>query len=200
MFRPALGCRYRSGAAGVRRPFAQVNLVAFYLEGKMVVSTSREKFRVRIWVVMTGTALQTMERNSPWIESLAFSPDGKIVAVACAATVELWDVATGRIVHNLVGHSNNVNSVVFSPDGKVVTSASEDEKVKLWDAATGASLQTLEGHSDYVNSVTFSPDRKVLVSASTDGSARLWDAAMGLALQTIKGLSRILPADVHPTS
>jgi WD40 repeat protein len=63
---------------------------------------------------------------------VAFSPDGKLVALASDnKTVRLWDSAMGASLQTLEGHSDVVNAVAFSPDGKLVASASDDITVRL---------------------------------------------------------------------
>jgi WD40 repeat protein/nitrous oxidase accessory protein NosD len=126
--------------------------------------------------------------HTNWVNSVAFSPDGRLLASGSRDyTIKLWEVATGSLVRTLEGHTNWVNSVAFSPDGRLLASGSSDRTIKLWEVASGSLVRTLSGHTSDVNSVAFSPDGRLLASGSDDRTIKLWEVATGSLVRTLTG-------------
>jgi WD40 repeat protein len=134
-----------------------------------------------------------LEGHSDWINSVSFSPDGKILASGSRDnTIKLWDVKTGKVIKTLNQDSISILSISFSPDGKTLASGSSDKAIKLWNVATGKEIKTLNGHSNTVRSVSFSPDGKTLASGSDDKTIKLWNVTTGKEIKTLNGHSDLI--------
>ncbi|MET8150559.1 WD40 repeat domain-containing protein [Actinoplanes sp. NPDC049668] len=111
------------------------------------------------------------------VRSMAFAPDGRLLATADGRLVRLWDPHTGRLAGTVsTGHAKKVHAVAFSPDGRLLATAGDDGTVRLWDPRTREPVGApLTGHSGWVEALAFRPDGRLLASAGSDGTVRLWD-------------------------
>jgi WD40 repeat protein len=134
-----------------------------------------------------GRTRASFRVDAPLVKSLAFSPDGGVLAAGCVnGSVVVWDTASGRARATLRGHAGIVNGLAYSPDGRSLATAGPDGTLCVWDVATGR-LRSSATCASSIRSVAFSPDG---LSIATCGfHLLLWDAAAGCT--TYRFLDRI---------
>ena len=166
--------------------------VTFSPDGTLVAGAAAvpEKKAV-LWDVRDPTAPRVVARlpNNAigGATSVAFSPDGKILAVGAGleGTVLLWDVETRQpIGAPIPAHQRTIWPVAFSPDGTLLASGGLDGAIRLIDAATGQLIgpplitdsQSPLGQSESsVHSLIFPADGKTLLSSNAGGFIHRWD-------------------------
>jgi WD40 repeat protein/tRNA A-37 threonylcarbamoyl transferase component Bud32 len=124
----------------------------------------------------TGQHLRTLTGYADRVYTVAFSPDGKELAVGLDSsrdtTVKLWDVATGQVTGSLPGHAGNVVYVTYNKDGTRIATSGGDNRVKVWDTRTRTAILDVAPAAE---SVAFSPDGKLLACGRRDGTVKVWD-------------------------
>jgi WD40 repeat protein len=143
---------------------------------------------VRLWSIASQGPVSVGKLaagNKQAVNSVAFSPDGEILAAAADdGFVTLWDIRNHddliRLGAPLRAHGDPVTSIAFSPqkDEPIMVTASDDKTLQLWDLTDKARPirlgAPLEGHHAAVNSVAIGPNG-IMASGSDDNTARLWD-------------------------
>ena len=176
-------------------------LYAFSPDGAVLAAADIFEEGVQLWEVETGKHLATLPGITdgsivggiPRFDSLAFSPDGRLLAGGRADTRTLiWDVTTGRLLHTLAWLEdmdrdgwNSMSTVVFSPDGKFLANYSMGNAVRIWDVSSGQIQLTLEEENHHVGfgpgkHLAYDPAGKTLVEGSGArwpgvGVVRTWD-------------------------
>ncbi|MCA9053549.1 MAG: hypothetical protein KDA75_06915, partial [Planctomycetaceae bacterium] len=113
-----------------------------------------------------------------FVHSVAFSPDGNLLASAGFRVVKLWErVRETQLADWDAGQP--ITAVAASADGALAATGHADGSVRLWNLATGQPGATLGGHTAAVRAVAFSPDGTSLYSGGDDKSLRHWQTSDG---------------------
>jgi WD40 repeat protein len=123
----------------------------------------------------------TWQAHSSKIKSIAFSPDGKLLASGSwDKLIRLWDVNSQTLRLTLSGHQGLVEAVAFSPTGQLLASAGQMEHTpcRIWNVKTGKFERALDMSFNKVNSIAFSPSGKILAVAH-NFNITLWDPLTG---------------------
>jgi WD40 repeat protein len=148
--------------------------VAFSPDGRNLATAGSGP--LKIWDTDSGELLLTMPLSGERAAAVAYSPDGKYLAIGMAGgPASVWQVASGQKLFDLPDHTATVVDIAFSPDGTHIATTSTDRTVKVWDATTGQLQLTLPDHNPFANALAFSPDGTRLITASDGfGGIRVW--------------------------
>jgi WD40 repeat protein len=177
-------------AGGHRGP---LSVVGVSRDGKTLLSRGADRI-VRCWDLADGRESSQFEEPSGTL-SVAFSPDGHLVALGTAnGTIGLFDAATGKAKGKLKGHVNGTASLVFAPDGKTLAShGTVDNAIRIHDVARETELRQIplqEENAAMPGNIviggpvgrgglrlTFSPDGQTVIAEVPASAAQLMNAA-----------------------
>jgi len=133
---------------------------------------------------------QTLTGHTGEVKSVAFSPDGELIASGSAdGIVNLWDSRTGAINRTFREPDSEVVAVSFSTGGKVLAFAVVGNQgkgsVSFVDSNSGRPIRKIE--EDNINAIALSPDGQTLAIGNISGSLRLWDVNTGETKLTLEG-------------
>lgn len=126
------------------------------------------------------------------ISEIAYSPNGKYLAVAASIGVWIYDMTTYQEIALITGPKGHLNSVDFSPDGKTIISGSEDGNVYLWDSETKIQKRTLTSSLLGADCVALTSDGNTIAigggtAEGLDPTISLWHVSTGEFLKTFGG-------------
>jgi WD40 repeat protein len=164
--------------------------VAISPDGRTLAIFGRDNL-VRLWDIVKGKQLRTLNGHTKEVCAVEFSPDGKSIGSAAGDDLRLWDVAAGREIRRFDAdggpHAGGLASFAFAPDGRTLATGSGNS-IRLWDVATGKQIRQLTGHGSwYIPGLAFSADGRQLVSGSRDHTILIWDVATGKPLHHFQG-------------
>lgn len=120
--------------------------------------------------------------SAPPVTSLAYRPDGKLLAVGVRGEVALVDPATGNIRGRLTGFVTSVTALAWNRDGSQLAVASgkpgqagQIDLVATPNAGAPTRTRSFVAHADRIPDLAFHPDGTTLASCSYDRLVKLWD-------------------------
>lgn len=140
---------------------------------------------VLVWEVASGKQLFDLKGPQERVQSLAFSPDGKLLAAGVGNysdskdnSIRLWQLSDGKEIRRFEGHTTRVYYVAFTPDSQTLASGTYEGAIKIWDVATGKEKAQLQAPQyEQMLGLAYSPDGKTLASLDYLGWITTWDAA-----------------------
>ncbi len=162
-------------------------------DGKLL-ATGANNGILKLWDTASGQLLATRKAHVGEILSLAFSPDGQLLATASYTdpAVKVWKPDSSlRLLWTKNTAGVGVDCVCFSPNGKTLAAASRYDSILLLNATTGQPAQLLRistGNTE-VYALAFSPDGRTLAAGGEQAVIKLLDIENGRLQGTLKGHS-----------
>uniref|UniRef100_A0A6A7G9N2 WD40 repeat-like protein n=2 Tax=Hirondellea gigas TaxID=1518452 RepID=A0A6A7G9N2_9CRUS len=130
---------------------------------------------IRLWSILDGKCLVTLNGHHKAVCSLKFNSDGTLLVSGSRDTnIIVWDVVGEVGLYRLRGHQNEVTDVAFLEKSGRIVSSSKDGFVKLWEMETQHCVQTLTGHRSEVWCFVINSDETRLITGSADNQLRIW--------------------------
>jgi WD40 repeat protein len=161
------------------------DLHAFSTDGKRLATVTFEaggrsaRGTVKIWGAPEWNEIRELERTKGQPMTLAFSKDGKTLALGSAFgpddPIQLWDVETGKTIATFADQVPH--TLAFSPDGKYLAGGDYGGGLLLWDLTKKEKVMSMAAHTKAIVGLLFTPDGRHLISGSYDSTVQVWDFA-----------------------
>jgi len=152
--------------------------------GNIIISSSLKKYS-QLWNVEASSLIRLVE--IPYLpDSLSFSSDGKLLAIADVGKIIFQDVTTGTTVRNLVSLSNELTPIAYSPNNDLLITGSQNERINIWNLQMGIVEKSLGMPGQRAKFPHFNPDGNMLACAyDWDSCIKFWDTETYQEIQTV---------------
>ncbi|TWU21035.1 translocation protein TolB [Novipirellula galeiformis] len=167
-----------------------ITATAFSPDGTQIVAAGYHE--LTIWDPTQKKLVRRIKNVGQRVLALAFTPDGKTLAVGCgepgkSGEVRLLDFASGEIKNVIARTTDVVLDVAFRPHSDELAVASADSMIRIYNTQSLEEIRVIASHADWVTAVAWSDDGNRLASASRDKSVKVYDGTTAELLATYLG-------------
>jgi WD40 repeat protein len=123
-----------------KNPDGSPETVATFSPDSKVLASGGYDRQVYLWNVATGRKQGILPTKNSEVCALAFSPDGKLMAIGGQQCVEFWRLKGAELVdryYYTYGEQEFVRVLAFSPDGRLVAAGGDDKRVRIIEVPGG---------------------------------------------------------------
>ena len=167
----------KSGAtAWERRGVHEGGLLAMAIHPSgTAFATAGQDSRVLIWDATEGQVGQAIDIGGGWVENVAWSPDGQLLAASCSRQIRVYGVDGGEVWRS-EDHPSTVSAIAWSSTRELATACYG--RVTFFDGSTGEVRQKLEWQGSLV-SMVLSSDGGIVACGSQDNTVHFWRRSTG---------------------
>jgi WD40 repeat protein len=137
-----------------------------------------------------GKLQNTLKGHTAQVQSVDFSPDGRLLASSSMEEIRIWQSGDGTLTKAIQVPGGWVAPIQFAPDGKSLASFSADGSLRLWQIPDGKLVNTLQSaENGWEGSLAFAPDGVPsggMLALSAHLKITIWRTADGQLLQTLQ--------------
>ncbi|QEH35214.1 Serine/threonine-protein kinase PrkC [Aquisphaera giovannonii] len=151
-----------------------IGSIAVSPDGRLVATASEDQ-TARVWDLATGAPIGPPLEHPGGAYCVAFSPDGRRLAVGTEGAVRLWDPAGGRPLGSIPA-PGGVFGLAYDPRGTRLAAFGPGGAATLWEQPSGKAVGTLDAGPGAATALAFSPDGRTILTGHDGAQAQLWDA------------------------
>ena len=169
---------------------AKLVAIEFSADNKFLASVTNEGV-INIWNVASGAKVDEFRSEAGDIQFIAFSPNGKILAVSASShVVRFFSIGVQQSelkLRRISVQNSRVTAIQFSPDSQQIVVASANGTAKVHQLDQSKKWIDLDSHPFAIWSISFDAEGRRMVVGSWDGLIRVWDTQTWRLSQQLKG-------------